>query len=74
LARRTERLTLSNLNFATILAAVLGANLLTVVFVWACINISRREERKESVGVYLIGFVMPLAFFCAAMYGVFIEN
>lgn len=48
--------------YIAVFAAVLGANLLTVCFVWACFHISRREQRQEGVGAYLIGFVMPLLF------------
>jgi predicted membrane channel-forming protein YqfA (hemolysin III family) len=54
--------------FWTVFAAVLGANLLTVCFVWACINISRREERKESLGLYLGCAMMPLLFLIAGLY------
>ena len=48
--------------FWAVFSALLAANLLTVLFVWACVNISRKEERKEPFGTYLIAFLMPLAF------------
>lgn len=54
--------------FWPMLAAVLGGNLLTVAFVWSMINISKREDRKESPGVYMIGVVLPLAFGAIATY------
>lgn len=53
--------------FWPMLAAVLGGNLLTVGFVWSMINISKREDRKESPGVYMIGFLLPMAFLIAAL-------
>lgn len=54
--------------FWQIFAAVLAANLLTVAFVWGCVNISRREEAKESYWLYL-GVVCMTLFFCTgAMY------
>lgn len=50
------------MNFWTIFAGVICANLLTVMFVWGCLNISRREQRQESAGVYIGAFLMPLLF------------
>lgn len=49
--------------FFAVLGAVLGANLLTVSFVWAMINISKREEERRDIpSVYWAGMLMPLAF------------
>lgn len=39
--------------FWTIFSAVLCAGMLLVAFVWASVNISRREEAKEPFGLYL---------------------
>lgn len=50
------------MTFDTVFAAVLSANLLTVMFVWGCVNISRREQRTEGPGVYIGAFLMPLLF------------
>lgn len=54
--------------FWQVFAGVLGANLLTVGFVWACLNISRKEQRQESFGIYLSVAVMTLAFCGASLY------
>ncbi|MGN7959126.1 hypothetical protein [Agrobacterium radiobacter] len=48
--------------FFTVLGAVLAANLLTVCFVWAAVQIGRREREKEPLGYVLIGFLLPMAF------------
>lgn len=50
------------MDFWTVFAAVLCAGLLIVMFVWACVNISRREERKESLGIYFWAMLLPLGF------------
>jgi uncharacterized MnhB-related membrane protein len=55
------------MSFDALFAAVLGANLLTVMFVWGCVNISRREQRQEGPGAYLGAFLMPLIFAAASM-------
>lgn len=54
--------------FWTIFAAVLGANLLTVVFVWCCVSISRREQARESPGVYMWGFLLTFGFLAGGFY------
>jgi hypothetical protein len=54
-------------NFWTVFAGVISANLLTVLFVWSCIRISRREQNKESLGGYLGGMLMPLLFCITAL-------
>lgn len=55
---------MSSISFWQIFGAVLAANLLTVAFVWAGVNISRREEAKEPFGLYL-GVACMTLFFCA---------
>ncbi|WAJ27383.1 hypothetical protein [Antarcticirhabdus aurantiaca] len=54
--------------FWTILAAVLGANLLTVTFVWCCVQVSRREQAKEHLSVYLWGFLGVFGFLGVSFY------
>lgn len=54
--------------FWTIFAAVLGANILTVVFSWCCININRRERALEGPGTYLMGFLLVLGFLGGSFY------
>jgi hypothetical protein len=54
--------------FWQIFAAVLAANLLTVAFVWSAIQVGRRERATEPLGVYIWGFVLPLAFGAGALY------
>lgn len=56
------------MTFWTIFAAILSANLLTVAFVWAGVNISRREQRREPLGVYLWGLLLPLLFCGGGLY------
>lgn len=56
------------MTFWTIFAAILSANLLTVAFVWAGVNISRREQRREALGVYLWGLLLPLLFCGGGLY------
>lgn len=53
---------MTGMDFWTVFAAVLCAGLLLVMFVWACVNISRREERKESIGLYFWAMMLPIAF------------
>lgn len=55
---------MNSITFWQVFAAVLAANLLTVAFVWACINISRREQAQESIWTYL-GVACMTLFFCA---------
>lgn len=50
------------MSFWTLFAAVISANLLTVGFVWAVINISRREKTGEPFTAYLPMMLMPLLF------------
>jgi hypothetical protein len=52
------------MNFETVFAAVLTANLLTVMFVWAGYHVSKREHNKEGPGFYIGAFLMPMVF-CA---------
>ena len=54
--------------FWPMLAAVLGGNLLTVMFVWAGLHISKREQTGESPGFYVLAMIMPLLFAVGAMY------
>lgn len=53
---------LTGMDFWTVFAAVLCAGLLLVMFVWACVNVSRREQRQESLSLYLGAMLMPLGF------------
>ena len=48
--------------FWTIFSAVLCAGMLLVALVWAGVNISRREEAKESFSLYLGVVMMVFAF------------
>lgn len=48
--------------FWTIFSAVLCAGLLIVAFVWAAIQVGRRERATEPLGIYLWGFLLPIAF------------
>ena len=48
--------------FWQVAAAVLIANLLTVMFVWAGVHISHKERRQESFWLYLGCFLMPMLF------------
>jgi len=58
-------------DFLPIFAAVLGANLLTAMFIWGAVNVSRRENAGERVpNHYFIALVMPLAFCGLAYYAV----
>jgi hypothetical protein len=54
--------------FWPVLAAILAANLLTAAFVWSAIQVGRRERATEPLGVYIWGFVLPIAFCGIAMY------
>jgi hypothetical protein len=54
--------------FWQVLAAVLAANLLTVTFVWSAIQVGRRERATEPLGVYIWGFILPIAFAGLSMY------
>ncbi len=54
--------------FWTVFSAVLTAGMLLVAFVWACINISRREQAKEPLGLYLAVVVMVFAFAFGGFY------
>jgi hypothetical protein len=56
------------MNFWTIFAAVLGANILTVCFVWSGIHVAKREINREPLGIYLVGMLMPLLFLGAGLY------
>jgi len=48
--------------FWPIFGAVLGANLLTVCFVWAAVNVSRRESAGQPIRAYMPALIMPLLF------------
>ena len=50
------------MNFWTVFAGVISADLLTVMFVWSCFHISRREQSGEPLGGYIGGMLMPLLF------------
>jgi hypothetical protein len=52
------------MTFGVVFAAVLAANLLTVMFVWAGFHVSKRERNLEGPGFYIGAFLMPLVF-CA---------
>jgi hypothetical protein len=54
--------------FWQVLAGVLAANLLTVVFVWSAIQVGRRERATEPLGVYIWGFILPIAFAGGSIY------
>lgn len=55
------------MNFWTIFAAVMAANLLTVMFAAGLIAIVRREDRGERVPSWLVGcLLMPMLFAFAA--------
>ncbi len=56
--------------FWTLFLAVLAAGILLVAFVWACLNISRREQAKEPFGIYLSTMLMVFAFLAAGLYSV----
>ena len=58
----TGRLLLNADIFWQVFAAVLCAGLLLVAFVWASVNISRREQAKEPMGIYLGTMLMVFAF------------
>ena len=59
---------MSSITFWQVFAAVLAANLLTVAFVWSAIQVGRRERATEPLGVYIWGFLTPIAFCGLAMY------
>ena len=53
--------------FWTVFAAVLTAGMLLIAFVWACLNISRREQAQEPFGTYLSVVVMVFGFALISM-------
>lgn len=61
-------LLMTSVTFWQVFAAVLGANLLTVAFVWAGVQVGRRERAAEPLGVYIWGFVLPLVMCAGALY------
>ena len=58
---------LSSQVFWPVFAAVIGANLLTVMFVWGIVQTARREANGEKHGFYLAVTIMPLAFAAAGL-------
>lgn len=56
--------------FWTVFAAILGANLLTVCFIWSCVKIAKLESRDEGYLGHLGGVLLPLAFLFAGIYTV----
>lgn len=54
--------------FWQVFAAVLCAGLLLIAFVWATMNISRREQAREPMGIYLGTMVMVFAFAGVSFY------
>ena len=54
--------------FWQIFAAVLAANILTVAFIWAGVQVGRRERATEPLGVYIWGFLLPIFFLGGGLY------
>lgn len=59
---------MNSITFWQVFAAVLGANLLTVTFVWSGIQVGRRERATEPLGVYIWGFILPMVFCAGSLY------
>lgn len=59
---------MSSIDFWTVFAAVLDAGLLLVLFVWVCVNVSRREQRNEGLGAYIWGMLAVMGFAGIATY------
>jgi len=59
------------IDFWTAFAAILAANLLTVMFVWALYSYSKLERdgrASEARSTIYIGMALPLAFLIAGLY------
>lgn len=63
---------MTNIDFWTVFGAVLGANLLTVAFVWGLREYSRHEQAgtagQSSSHAAAIAILLPLAFGAGALY------
>lgn len=48
--------------FWTVFSAVLCSGMLLIAFVWAAVNVSRKEQAREPLGLYLATMLMVFAF------------
>lgn len=69
---------MTNIDFWTVFGAVLGANLLTVAFVWGLREYSRHEqagtEGSRDSFTPLIGILLPMGFLTLTLYVLFFER